>query len=100
MELVEDGVHDDVLDNLVERGENRLTKWIFSVADPATLTSDLELAREPEIAETFTPLATESARDAERDIPPWVAVLTGAVGLVVGAGAVLLVRRRRTSTVS
>ena len=99
VELVEDGVHDDVLDNLVERGENRLTKWAFSIEDPAALTSDLELAREPEIAETFAPAATESARDAERNLSPWVAVLSGALGLVVGAGAVLLLRRRRSSAV-
>ena len=95
VELVEDGVHDDVLDNLVERGENRLTKWTFSIEDPATLTSDLQLAREPEITETFAPAATESARNAERSLSPWVAALTGALGLVVGAGAVLLLRRRR-----
>lgn len=100
VELVEDGVHDDVLDNLVEQGQNRLTKWTFSIEDPATLTSDLELARGPEITETFTPAATESARDAERSLSPWVAVLTGALGVVVGAAAaVLLVRRRRSSAV-
>ncbi|MEI7058452.1 DUF2330 domain-containing protein [Nocardioides sp. CCNWLW239] len=99
VELVEDGVHDDVLDNLVEQGQNRLTKWALSVDDPATLTNDLELAREPGIEETFTPAATEAARDAQRNLSPWVAVLSGALGLVVGAGAVLLLRRRRSSAV-
>ncbi|GGU28079.1 DUF2330 domain-containing protein [Nocardioides albus] len=99
VELVEDGVHDDVLDNLVEQGQNRLTRWTFSIDDPATLTSDLELAREPGIGETFTPAATESARDAERNLSPWVAVVSGTLGLVVGAGAVLLLRRRRSSAV-
>lgn len=99
VELVEDGVHDDVLDELVEQGQDRLTKWTFPIDDPAALTSDLELARDPEIGETFTPAATESARDAERNLSPWVAVLSGALGLGIGAGAVLLLLRCRSSAV-